>query len=423
LSAMNTYISKKFQILSRSTSQRGSIVVGLIVCLFIFQLYGQRDTSGENTTFTADTLTKELDSTYTQGDLKPEKSDSLQADPAHKDSARKVHTEFDSTAFTDTAALSPDSLSDSSDVPFTNAHELSLDSVAIDSSDTLAFFWKKSYFSLGVSWSVGSIPLFSLWQSSLPSKLEHLGLTTDTVGGPTGEFENGDTLYDTLFTDFEEKEKPDFYNLAFPVHINWNFGVTDTRYFTLSGAFSFIRKTFKAAIVADTLGNQVKMVQSFAMYNGALELILHGTIPEEYFSITGIERTSFTLGVGTSPYIYLKRKSRVYREGGGRGDNLQSPLDSVLALQAQKIRPLFDNFTASGFSITWKAGITTLKKSTPYSGIEAGLYYSGQFYVFPDITENDIRSVLEEPDNTDLSFISHRLVIRVALLRTRKKRE
>jgi hypothetical protein len=274
--------------------------------------------------------------------------------------------------------------------------------------DTSYTFWLYPFLGAGAGFTIGNFPVFDIWYRGLPDSLGNFGIPQDTV--LKGSFGNGDTL-DTLHLLFELKEKPNAYTISFPLFLSRYFLTSEKSYCAIDLSFFMLFKQMQAAVRDDSTTNRVSLKQSLGFYTGALGIRYQAAIPARYFTIDGLNRSSVCAGLDIHPLVYLRKKSTV---------TVENDADPLFADFKNRVAAAVDNHSSFGFGISWKAGISALKKYSSYTGLEAGLMYAGQWFIFPDMSEKALdKNAITSKNN--YSFICHRLSIQLSLLRGKKK--
>jgi hypothetical protein len=274
--------------------------------------------------------------------------------------------------------------------------------------DTLYTFWLRPFWGLGAGFSLGSFPVFDVWQRGLPDSLGTFGIPAITV--IKGIFPNGDTL-DTLHLLYDEKVPPNAYTIYFPVTFSRYFGTSEKQYTAVDLSLFLLYKKLQAEIRDDSSTNRVSLKQSFGFYTCALWLRYQRSIPERYFTIGELRQSSISFGFDFHPLVYVRKKNTVTVEDGS------NPLFVDFKNRAAASLTESSEF---GLGLSWKAGISAIKKYSSNTGLEVRLLYLGQWFIFPGTNETAINQ--NAPSNKEnYSFICHRLAVQMALLRGVKK--
>jgi hypothetical protein len=285
--------------------------------------------------------------------------------------------------------------------------------------DTSYRFWDKPFFGVGLGFSLGGYPLFPIWERSLPKTFADLGITEEIARAAHPD-SSGRT--DSVEVEFELTRPPYSYNLAFPLSVWLSRPLNQRTILSLYGEFSFMRKTLQAEFVADTFNNRVELIERIGVYVGTVGLTYEHALDTRFFSVDDVANTYLTLGFGISPLAYLNTGGSVKLSKGRRGDHLQPAIEQLLQRQADQARRLLDSHSDHGYALNWQAGVTTIKRYSPYSGLRLGLLYRGQWLSLPSTTKNDITVIDSGNDPETLSFVAHRMEIVLSLLRGHKNR-
>jgi hypothetical protein len=263
---------------------------------------------------------------------------------------------------------------------------------ALPEEDTTYAFWRHPYWGGGIGWGLGSNPFFTEWQSGLPDSAAML------VG------------HGTALPKFTVVEPVNSYNIFWPLLVSYTPVVTERHSLSLDGAFYFLfsDKSFKAS-VAPASDSLLKVIwnQSCAVSFFSMGFTYRRTVPEEYFKVEGVKRTTGNIGLSLIPYMrFAKRTS--FSTSGAIPDSITTVL-----------RATMDNRTFNGFGLSWKVGISSLKKLSSKSGLEVGLTYIGRYVGnFRSGTEKMLWKDVNPSSgklNEKVSFLSHTFEISLVL--------
>jgi hypothetical protein len=267
-----------------------------------------------------------------------------------------------------------------------------------------------TFFGLGFGLSIGNIPLFTMWQDALPTKIELLGLSP-TFGIDT-------SIGDIQQLRYSVVESPEQFNFVMPLSVTvYNVKKNSVTAFSLS--YFQNSKQFQSTIIPgnDTLGRRVNVHQILRYHSLTIEAAYHAAIPPVFFSIDGAQQSFFSLSAGISPLNYFSRE----------GDaTVSAPEgDSRMQLVADSAKSQLAPLAANGMAFTWRVGINTLKGYANGGGIEMGLFYSGSYSAYfygngEEITKSRIRAVEGETDKP-LSFLSNRVEFKISFMRPAKR--
>jgi hypothetical protein len=218
--------------------------------------------------------------------------------------------------------------------------------------DTTYRFWQHPYWGIGAGWGLGSFPLFSEWESGLPDSSARLA-------GP------GSTV-----PKFTIREPVNSYNIFWPLLVSVTPFVNERQALSIEGSLYlfFSGKTFQASLAAgnDSLPSSVEWNQSCAATFFSLGLDYRRRIPEEYFKVENVKRTTANIGLSAVPLMRFSKRSSFSARG--------IPDSTIARLEGK-----MDNRTFYGMGCSWKIGISSLRKLSPKSGVEIGISYIGRY--------------------------------------------
>ena len=270
-----------------------------------------------------------------------------------------------------------------------------------------------TFFGLGFGLSIGNIPLFTMWQDALPTKIEHLGLSP-TFGIDT-------SIGDMLQLRYSIVESPEQFNFVMPLSVTvYNVKKNSVTAFSLS--YFQNSKQFQSTITPgtqgnDTLGRRVDIHQILRYHSLTIEASYHAAIPPVFFSIDGAQQSFFSVSAGISPLNYFSREGDAKVSAPEGDSRMQSVADSAKS----KLAPL----SANGMALTWRVGINTLRGYANGGGIEMGLFYSGAYSAYfygngEEVMKSRIHAVGGEADKP-LSFLSNRVEFKISFMRPAKR--
>lgn len=277
--------------------------------------------------------------------------------------------------------------------------------------DTGYSFWHYPFIGGSVAWGLGSFPVFHQWRHALPDSLSSMGLTSPLIVPATDVLSDTGALFDTLDLIYDTKEPPSSYNISFPIGLSAGFATNEHRHLGLDASFIFARKVFQAVARDDSMTSHVAIRQTLGFYSASLALSYHYSIPERYFAVNGVDQSWLSLGIGLNPLVYLRKSGEIRTPHGS---------DSLLAVVRDHMSARFGDFSGYGMGASWRVGFTTMRKLSPHTGVQTGLHYVGRWFRLPRTRRNDISYQPVNNDTKPLSFISHRLLIRLALVRGKK---
>jgi hypothetical protein len=315
--------------------------------------------------------------------------------PCYADAPQEslISRQPDSIAFhnvpPDSAMHTPQQNSDSATRPIIKPQE---------DQDTSSHFWLHPYWGIGMGWGIGGFPLFSEWENGLP----------DSAADLLGENSQAPTL--TI------KEAATAYNVFWPIVLSYTPYTNETRSLTLESSmyFIFTGKSYIGTLTNEddtTSGVSINWIQKCHEYFFTLGMSCRQTIPEEYFRVDGVNKTSMIMGLSFTPLIYVSETASFTSD---------SAADSTLA--ALKNHLYDKSFNGTGFS--WKIGISTVKRLSSRTGLEIDLVYIGRWFgLFHDgsqrIKWRDINSNSPRGDK-NLSFTSSSFEINLIFLSGKK---
>ena len=338
-------------------------------------------------------------------------TDSILQDTQKKDTLQSSETD---TILSDTAVENqnaPLSLPDSISTPLTGtkAPETRLPSESADKAP------KGFMIGIGAGWSLGDFSVLNIWKKSLPDSLQNFGLDAYSF-----RVEPDTTLPDSLWgadtaqLKYQIKEKPNDYNMAFPIKLSF-YKVRENDRFSASLSFLLVSKKFKASVLAvdDSLDRRVDIKEKMVLYSLAVEAMYGHKIPERYFSINGVERSDFVAGIGIAPLVSLKtsNSTKLYSD------------DLRMSAVNDSIVSALDKLTSYGISFSFRAGISTIRKLESNSALEIGISYNLNWYNYFYSNNKRIFSSDIDPytkNNKELSFFSNRFEITFSLLKNVK---
>ena len=339
-------------------------------------------------------------------------TDSILQDKLIKDTLQKSETD---TILSDTTVENQEnaslSRSDSISTPLavTNVPETRLPSEPVKKTP------EGFMIGIGAGWSLGDFSVLNIWKKSLPGSLQNFGIDAYSF-----RVEPDTTLPDSLWEadtaqlKYQVKEKPNDYNMVFPIKLSF-YKVRENDRFSASLSFMLVSKKFKASVFAvdDSLDRRVDIREKMVLYSLAVEAMYGHKIPERYFSINGVERSDFVAGIGIAPLVSLKTSSstKLYSD------------DLRISAVNDSIVGALDKLTSYGISLSFRAGISTIRKLESNSALEIWISYNLNWYNY--FYSNNKRIFFSDIDrytknNKELSFLSNRFEITFSLLRNVK---
>jgi hypothetical protein len=267
-----------------------------------------------------------------------------------------------------------------------------------------------AYWGFGMGISVGDAPIFAMWQKHFPDTLQTFGLYP-------GSGANGD---DTVLLRYRVTESPDAFNFTMPFNLSL-YRVGETRTFSFAVSFFHNSKQLRSelSINSDSASRRVGMFETLAFYSVSIEAAGGFAIPPAFFSIDGTQQTLLTLAVGASPVNAFTRSCE-FEQNFDAGD-------ARLSAAADSVKKAFAALSGNGLSLSWRVGISAIKRYPSGSGVEFGLFYSGAYrgYFYSDgvrLTEEHIKTrgldinAESVAGGKPLAFLSNQAEFRVTFL-------
>ncbi|NLG19414.1 MAG: hypothetical protein GX556_18995 [Fibrobacter sp.] len=273
------------------------------------------------------------------------------------------------------------------------------------------------FFGIGAGWTLGSFSLIDLWTKSLPDSLGDFGLNASSFRvEPDTSLPDSLQISDTASLRFAVRNKTDHYTMTFPIKISLT-KVRETDLFSTALSFSMINKKFKASVFSlhDSLDNRIDVKQNISIYYLTLEALYGIRFPERYFSIEGVDRSDFIIGIGISPLVSLRSVNKTDRFS----DNPQ--IKSI----EKSIKSTFDNYTSYGLAFSFRTGLNTIRSLKKFGAVEVGVTYNFNWYNRFISSGERVRFRDIDPDfknDRALSSTSNRLEISFSLLRKTGKK-
>jgi hypothetical protein len=248
--------------------------------------------------------------------------------------------------------------------------------------DTTYCFWRHPYWGIGAGWGLGSFPLFSEWQNGLPDSSVNLA-------GPGSKVPR-----------FTVREQANSYNIFWPLFLSYTPFVNERHALSLESSFYFISKSYKVSLTApsDSTNTSVEWSQSCAASFFTVGFDYRRSIPEEYFKVENVKRTTGNIGFSVVPLVHFTKRASF--------TSANIPDSTVAILNGNK-----DNRTFNGLGFSWKIGVSCLKKLSSKSGLEIGISYMGRYlgYFRNGATRmlwKDVNTANGKP-NEKISLVSH----------------
>ena len=286
------------------------------------------------------------------------------------------------------------------------AHKASIQTGKPDTTDTdsVGALWHSPYWSIGIGWTLGDLPIFTEWSQQLVDTIRMLNLP--------------DSLVARLRGTLAISKAVDQYSAAFPVAIRFTPYISPSTRLSFEADGYVVLNDFLATVssvsVADTtLRDTFEINQTFTFATIALGARWQYDIPPEYFSISGVAGTSFFCGLYCSPLVYLNAHASL---------NRTARYDTSFAIFEQRAADLLQTGVFFGGGAGWKLGIESRINLAQRGGAIAGIAYSGQWYDyfyrngsrahFSDINALSVRG------GENMALICHRVELFVQVVLT-----
>ena len=265
---------------------------------------------------------------------------------------------------------------------------------------------------IGFGFTIGNVPLFNTWKNSLPDSLRHVGL--DPGFGKILPDSVNSISADTMGLIYIISERPEIYNMTVPVYLSVQ-RIKEDELTSLGLSFFHTSKQFQSMVFPgrDTLGRRVNIHEKLSFYSLALEVGYQKVIPDQYFKIEGVDKTYFTAALSASPLSAFSKKASV---------TTSVPAGDIrMHTAADIIKTHLTTLSSNGVALSWRLGISTMKRNPLGGGMDLGVHYSGSWYTlfthngFPTLNKH-IHTQAPKPDRP-LSFLSNRIEFRVSFLR------
>ncbi len=268
-----------------------------------------------------------------------------------------------------------------------------------------------AHWGFGVGLSVGVVPIFHIWQRHLPDSLRHIGLSPAFAA---------DTVADAATLRYRVTELPDAFNFAVPLSISL-YNIGEKRVFSLTVSFFRNVKEFQStlSIDSDVATRRIDILERLTYYSASIEAALRWTIPPIFFSINGSQQTLLTVALGASPVNAFTREDEIQTDFDDGDARMRAVADSV----GKTLSALSGN----GLSLSWRIGISVVKRHQSGYGSEIGLFYNGSYggRFYSDgvrLTESHIKTrgadlnAQNVINGKPLSFLSNQAEFRATLL-------
>lgn len=276
--------------------------------------------------------------------------------------------------------------------------------------DTSYRFWWKPYWGFGAAWTLGSFPLYSLWEQGLPDSLSQLSDVRSRAS--LAELDIAPSDSDSVEIEFEIRERPNAYHVGFPLSVLFVPGSRGARRWKLGAELLFMTKSFVSRIEDDSAANSIHIRSSMRFVTLSLGAAVHQAVSGEYFTVAGADLSGFQLGLSLHPLSLIHLTTSV--TSGNTDIGLFRSLK-------RDVTGAFRDMTSRGTGISWYTGFSAIRTLSPSGGLEIGVSYSGRWVGMHydsgrRITRGDINSKSERPREA-LAFTAHRLSLSFHLLR------
>jgi hypothetical protein len=266
---------------------------------------------------------------------------------------------------------------------------------APNTMDTTYRFWIFPSWAISAGWGLGSFPLFDEWIKGLPD-------SSWNIVGP-----------DTALKNFSVKEPADAYTVLWPITIFWTPLTNELNSLSFEGSFFWISKSFQAYLQSSdsAVSKWIHWQQSVSAYSFSFGLTYKYNIPEQYFKVENVNKTSLLLGFSADPLLLVDKSASFSASGLA---------DSTLA----RVNKALDNRSFRGIGCAWRAGFSSLRRLSNAKGLEISLIYSGSWYGYfkngnTRTTWKDINPASLSPQE-NVSFLSNMFQISFALVSGKK---
>ncbi len=251
----------------------------------------------------------------------------------------------------------------------------------------------------GAGITLGSFPVFSMWENALPDSLGTFGL---------------DNNYPLQYSDSSEliyriTQKVDPFSMSIPISINYGYW-TENSLLSVAINFSTSSKRLQSSLFMqnDSLERRVNLNNTIRFTTLGFGAEVHRSIPRHYFSITGVDQTFFTAALGVSPFSRVTVHN--YVSSVENDTIIESVRDSVVAK--------FSTIAGNGIGASWRLGISSVRKLDKRSNLLIGLCYSGSWFSRFRTENRHLRKEDINPQQSDelLSFVANRIEFTISLL-------
>jgi hypothetical protein len=273
-----------------------------------------------------------------------------------------------------------------------------------------------AYWGFGLGLSLGTVPVFPLWQKNFPDSLSRIGLSPAFAA----DAEKGDTA----LLRYRVIESPDKFNNTAPFHLSL-YSINEKQIFSLTLSFFRNSKEFQSelSVNSDDAVRRISVLERLVYYSLSMEAAGRWFLPQAFFSIDGWQQTLITLAAGASPVNFV-RESEIKT-------NLNSD-DARMRLVADSAKKTFAALSGNGLSLSWRAGMSATYRYPSGYGLEFGVFYCGAYtsHFYSDgvrLTEAHFKTrgtdlnAESVVNGKPLSFISSQAEFRAILLVPTKK--
>lgn len=270
------------------------------------------------------------------------------------------------------------------------------DTAAVTFRDTSFRAWREPFWSFGIGWSPGSMPIFKLWESGLLDSgqvARDVELFSDTV---------------PVFS-LQQTEKPSPYSVGLPITLSFSPITREDGRVTIRAKFLTLHKYADLVAQSDSPGRIWTAKKSLSFTSLSVGLTYYRHAGEKYFSVDAVEDPALVLGLSAIPLASMTLRTEKVVAGS----------------KSSRTRRYF------GVGASWCAGVSThqrLTKGRALTGIramEVGFEYRGMWLGrFMRSGHHAMRGDLDPSDGSAgeaLSCVAHRFTLFIELLASRRK--
>jgi hypothetical protein len=216
-----------------------------------------------------------------------------------------------------------------------------------------------AYWGFGIGLSVGAAPIFQTWQRRFPDTFLSPAFAADTAAGDANPLR------------YRVTESPDAFNFTLPLNLSL-YSIGEKQVFSLSISFFRNAKEFQSTLdIADTVTRRIDILERLSYYSASIEAAARWSIPPAFFSIDGSQQTLLTIALGASPINSFTRESEIQTNFDDGDKRMRAAADSA--------DRTFSALSGNGLSLSWRIGVSVIKRYRSGYGAEFGLFYSGAY--------------------------------------------